>query len=134
MSAVAAGWWLEDHYLGAYGEVFVVVAGVGCREVDAAVGRVRQAAAVKGYAAGGEEDRPGHGLVVDVADEVRARLPGDLESAARGGVGGARRAWFRADRAEGDLTARLEPRDVPGEVHAGGGRRGARMAVQRGQR
>src|SRR5580700_2668641 len=100
---------LEDHYFGADREVVVVVVGVLVRQVDAAVGGDGEAAAVEGDAAWGEEDCPGHGFVVDVADECRASLPRDLESAARGRVGASRRAWFRAHRAEGDSAGRLEP-------------------------
>ncbi|MGD0705511.1 MAG: penicillin acylase family protein [Trebonia sp.] len=125
---------LEDDHLGADGQVLVVVVRVGDRQVDAAVRPVDQAAAVEGDAAGGEEGSPRHRLVVDVADEIRAGLPGDLEGAARGRVRGPRLARLHQHRPEADPAVRLQPGDVPGQVNARGGRGRAVLAVLGGER
>src|SRR5215467_7029456 len=93
------GWFrgLEDDYLGAYRQVLVVVVGAGDGQVDAAVRRGGEAAAVEGDAASGEEHRPRHRVAVGVADEVRAGLPRDLERAARRRVDRARGSWLHRD-------------------------------------
>src|SRR6516162_4497177 len=83
--------------------------------------------------AGGEEDRPRHRVTVDVADEVRAGLPGDLKGAAWGGVRRSRRARLHADRAEADLAAGLQPGEMLGQVYARGGRGRAGLPVARGE-
>jgi len=123
---------LEHDHLGPDGQVLVVVVRVGHREVDAAVRPVGQAAAVEGDAAGGEEGGPRHRLVVDVADEIRPGLPGDLEGAARGRVGGPGLARLHPDRPEADLAVGLQPGDMPGQVDArGGGARAVRAVLRR---
>jgi hypothetical protein len=113
----------------------VVVVSVGHGEVDAAVRPVGQAAAVEGDAAGGEEGGPRHRLVVDVADEARARLPLDLEGTGRGRVrSGPGLARLHLDRAEADLAVGLQPGDVPCQVNAGDGGGRAALVVGGGER
>jgi penicillin amidase len=124
---------LEDHDLRAEREMLAVVVRVGVRQVHAAVRPRGQAATMERDAAGREERRPRHRLVVDVADVRRAGLPLDEERAARGFVPAARLAGLHLDRAECGLAVDLEPGDVPGQVHAGGCRGGAVAAVRGGQ-
>jgi penicillin G amidase len=115
------GWdGLEDDDLRADREVFVVVVRVLVSEVHAAVRPRGQAAAVKRDAAGGEEGRPRHRLVIDVADERWAALPHDRERAARGLVLASRLARLHPHRAERDAAVGLKPGEVPAQVDARG--------------
>ncbi len=124
---------LEDHNLRADREVLVVVVRVGVCQVHAAVRPGGQTAAVERDAAGREERRPRHRVVVDVAHVRRTGLPLDPERAARGLVPAARPARLHLDRAERGRAVGLQPGDVPGQVHARGRRGGAGAAVGGGQ-
>ena len=117
----ACGWdGLEDDDLRPDREVFVVVVRVLVGEMHAAVRPGGQAATVKRDAAGREEGRPRHRLVVDVAYEGRAALPRDPERAARGLVLASRLAWLHPHWAERDASVGLKPGDVPVQVDARG--------------
>ena len=124
----------ENHDLGADRKVGVVVTGVRDGQVDAAVRRGGEAAAVEGDPARREEDRPWHRLAGAGVDVVRACLPGHAEQAARGDVRRSRGPGRHPDRAEGDRAGRLQPGEARGQVYAGHRLRRAQDAVARGQR
>ena len=125
---------LEDDDLRADREMLVVIVRVRIREVHAAVRPFGQAATVKRDAAGREERRPRHRLVVDVAHEGRAGLPQDLERAPRGLVLACRVAWLHRHGAERDTAVGLKPGNVPGQIDARGCRGRAVLVVDAGQR